>query len=107
MFSLSDIYFYIFEYLLGGEQDTKLLDIRVFDDAVKRRVYDRQTADAKAADISNCPYCAIGHEANQTKIYQLSEMDADHVTAWSKGGATSEENCQMLCKTHNRSKGNR
>lgn len=97
----------IFEYLLGREQDTKLLDIRVFDDAVKRRVYDRQTTEAKAAGISNCPYCAMGHEATQARIYQLSEMDADHVTAWSKGGATTEENCQMLCKTHNRAKGNR
>ncbi|MEG2493153.1 MAG: HNH endonuclease, partial [Rikenellaceae bacterium] len=27
--------------------------------------------------------------------------------AWSKGGITSIENCEMLCKTHNRSKGNR
>jgi len=36
-----------------------------------------------------------------------AEMDADHVTAWSKGGATSTSNCQMLCKTHNRAKGNR
>ena len=34
-------------------------------------------------------------------------MDANHVTAWSRGGATSEKNCQMLCKTHNRAKGNR
>ena len=34
-------------------------------------------------------------------------MDADHVTAWSKGGATDASNCQMLCKTHNRAKGNR
>ncbi len=34
-------------------------------------------------------------------------MDADHVTAWSKGGATSIDNCQMLCKTHNRAKGNK
>ena len=32
---------------------------------------------------------------------------ADHVTAWSKGGATDISNCQMLCKTHNRAKGNR
>lgn len=31
----------------------------------------------------------------------------DHVTAWSKGGVTDEANCQMLCKTHNRAKGNR
>ena len=28
------------------------------------------------------------------------------VTAWSKGGATDEKNCQMLCKHHNRCKGN-
>jgi 5-methylcytosine-specific restriction endonuclease McrA len=34
-------------------------------------------------------------------------MDADHVTAWSKGGATAISNCQMLCKTHNRAKGNK
>ena len=27
--------------------------------------------------------------------------------AWSKGGATTVDNCQMLCKTHNRAKGNR
>lgn len=36
-----------------------------------------------------------------------AEMDADHVTAWSKGGMTDASNCQMLCKTHNRAKGNR
>ena len=36
-----------------------------------------------------------------------SEMDADHVTAWSNGGSTDINNCQMLCKTHNRGKGNK
>ena len=34
-------------------------------------------------------------------------MDADHVTAWSKGGTTDIDNCQMLCQTHNRAKGNK
>ena len=34
-------------------------------------------------------------------------MDADHVTAWSKGGSTDLTNCEMLCVMHNRSKGNR
>ena len=97
----------IFEYILGGEKDTKLLDVRIFDEAVKRRVYNKQTAEAKEKGISNCPLCAVGHEANKDKIYALTEMDADHVSAWSKGGATTEENCQMLCKTHNRAKGNR
>ena len=97
----------IFEYVLGGEQDTKLLNVRVFDEKIKRQVYKLQTDDAEMKGISNCPYCAIGHEATKTRIWKLSEMDADHVSAWSKGGATTIENCQMLCKTHNRAKGNR
>lgn len=97
----------VFEFLLGGETDTKLLDIRIFDEATKRAVYSHQTEQAKAAGQSNCPFCAIGHDANASKIWKLSEMDADHVTAWSKGGATDISNCQMLCKHHNRAKGNR
>jgi 5-methylcytosine-specific restriction endonuclease McrA len=95
----------IFEYILGGSADTKLLDVRVFDDATKKSVYSTQTA--KANGKSNCPHCAIGHDANKTKIWKLPEMDADHVAAWSKGGGTNIKNCQMLCKTHNRAKGNR
>ena len=97
----------VFEYILGGCTDSKLLDVRVFDEATKKRVYSEQTKDANEKGISNCPLCAIGHDANKTRIYKLDEMDADHVSAWSKGGATTEENCQMLCKTHNRAKGNR
>lgn len=97
----------VYEYLLGGETDTKLLDIRVFDEATKKAVYARQTAEAKEKEASNCPYCAIGNDANASRIWKLSEMDADHVTAWSRGGATDISNCQMLCKHHNRAKGNR
>lgn len=98
----------IFEYVLGGEQDKKLLNIRVFTDAVKKKVYKKQTAVAKKKNVSNCPYCAMSdNDKIKTKIWKLNEMDADHVTAWSKGGETDEKNCQMLCKTHNRSKGNR
>lgn len=97
----------IFEYILGGCVDSKLLDVRVFDDATKKSVYAKQTNEAKEKGISNCPYCAIGNDNNRTKIWALKDMDADHVTAWSKGGATDISNCQMLCKTHNRAKGNR
>jgi hypothetical protein len=97
----------IFEYILGGSTDTKLLDVRVFDDATKKSVYAAQTAKAEKKGESNCPLCALGHDANKTKIWKLPEMDADHVTAWSKGGASDIKNCQMLCKTHNRAKGNR
>jgi hypothetical protein len=97
----------IFEYILGGSVDTNLLNVRVFDEATKKSVYATQTAKAEANGKSNCPHCAIGHDANKNKIWKLAEMDADHVAAWSKGGATDIKNCQMLCKTHNRAKGNR
>ncbi|MEG1821042.1 MAG: HNH endonuclease [Malacoplasma sp.] len=49
----------------------------------------------------------MGHDSNKNKIWELSEMDADHVTAWSKGGSTDISNCQMLCSSHNKAKGNR
>lgn len=97
----------IFEFILGGCVDTKLLQVRVFDERTKKTVYEQQTKDAKKKGESNCPLCAIGHDANSTRIWTIKEMDADHVTAWSKGGETTRENCQMLCKTHNRAKGNK
>lgn len=97
----------IFEYILNGEADQKLLNIRVFDDKTKRSAYTRQTAEAQKKGISNCPLCAIGPAANKKRIWELSEMDADHVAAWVKGGRTNIDNCQILCRTHNRSKGNR
>ena len=61
---------------------------------------------ANARGVSNCPDCASGHEANARRIYAFNEMEADHVSAWSRGGDTTEANCQMLCKHHNRVKGN-
>jgi 5-methylcytosine-specific restriction endonuclease McrA len=97
----------IFEYILSGLTDSKLLNVRVFDDATKKSVYAKQTQESKKKDISNCPLCAIGNNSNKTRIWKLNEMEADHVTAWSKGGETSKKNCEMLCKTHNRAKGNK
>ena len=97
----------IFEFLLGGLNDTKLLEIRVFDEAIKSSIYSVQTQDAVKKSVSNCPLCAIGHDSSKSKIWKMAEMDADHVTAWSKGGTTDAKNCQMLCKTHNRAKGNK
>jgi hypothetical protein len=97
----------IFEYVLGGKTDSKLIDVRVFDEATKRSTYEAQTAKARVMGVSNCPLCAIGNEVSKVKIWPIGDMDADHVSAWSKGGATVASNCQMLCKTHNRAKGNR
>jgi len=97
----------IFEFLLGGSVDTKLLEVRVFDIPVKRAAHAKQTQAAQGKGKSNCPLCAVGHGANKTRLYKFDEMDADHVSAWSKGGESTAKNCQMLCITHNRAKGNR
>lgn len=97
----------VFEYILGGLEDTKLLNVRVFDEPTKKAVYAEQTKAAQEKGVSNCSYCAIGHDASKDKIWSLNDMDADHVSAWSKGGSTEKENCEMLCKPHNRAKGNR
>jgi hypothetical protein len=97
----------IFEYLLGGSTDTKLLAVRVFDEKTKRATHAQQTKVAKSKGKSNCPLCAAGSNANKARIYELDEMEADHVTSWSKGGKTVGKNCEMLCSTHNRAKGNK
>ena len=97
----------IYEYLLGGEKEPQLLDIRLFDEKTKNLAYTQQTTKAQTDSVSNCPLCAVGNNANKTRIYTRAEMDADHVAAWSKGGATDLANCEMLCIPHNRAKGNR
>lgn len=97
----------VYEFLLGGKQDTRLLNIRIFPDTIKREVYNIQTKEAKANKLSNCPLCALGTNDNKIRIWKLTEMDADHVTAWSKGSSTDKSNCEMLCNTHNRAKGNK
>jgi len=96
----------IFEFILCGESDTKLLAVRLFDEVTKRATYERQTTAARAKGVSNCALCANGNAVNKSKIWKLGDMDADHITAWSKGGSTSPKNCEMLCVTHNRAKGN-
>lgn len=94
----------IFEFILSGASDYKLLNVRIFDNNIKRTVYTKQTKEATDQNISNCPLCNV---QNSKKIWQFKDMEADHIQAWSTGGASNIENCQMLCKTHNRAKGNR
>ena len=97
----------IFEYVLGGSIEKKLLAVRVFDEKTKKVTYNKQTQAVQGKNKSNCPLCAVSDNANRARIYDFDEMDADHVAAWSKGGDSSAKNCQMLCSTHNRAKGNR
>lgn len=90
----------VYEFVLGGEKDKSLLKVRLFSKQEATVAYNRQTQQAKAEGRSNCPDCT------GSKIHHFQDMEADHVTAWSKGGETTLENCQMLCKHHNRLKGN-
>ena len=71
--------------------EAALTEIRAFTDAMKQQAFERQKG--------ICGSCA--------KAFEMSEMEADHITPWSKGGKTSEENCQMLCKECNRRKSNK
>lgn len=97
----------IFEYVLDGANKTQLLNIRVFDENTKKQVYKAQTEKAKQLEVSNCPLCAISDNSNKTKIWDFKDMEADHVTAWTKGGLSTIDNCEMLCVNHNRAKGNK
>ena len=76
-----------YEYLLTGEE--KKLSIRSFD----RR-------DALAAYEKQGHKCAICGEE-----FEFEQMHADHITPWSKGGKTTPDNCQMLCRDCNLKKG--
>lgn len=96
----------VYEYVLGGGADPRLLAVRIFDEKTIAARYAQQTTKAEVEGVSNCPLCAVGDNVNKARIYKRNEMDADHVAAWSKGGATDLSNCEMLCVPHNRSKGN-
>jgi len=76
----------IYPYVLT--RDEKYLNIRAFTDAQKRKAYERQEG--------ICPVCK--------NHYEIYEMHGDHITPWSKGGKTIDENLQMLCAEDNRRK---
>ena len=77
----------IYEYLLSTRKpsDERLLSLRAFTDTEKKTMYARQGG--------VCPICG--------KKFELKEMDGDHKKPWSKGGKTTLENGQMLCRSCN------
>jgi len=81
----------IYEYVLTKNE--KFLNIRAFTDKMKREAYERQKG--------ICPHCK---GENKKKKWEIEEMEADHIKPWHEGGKTTAENCQMLCKEHNRTK---
>lgn len=80
----------IYPYVLTRQE--KYLSIRAFTDKMKRETYERQNG--------MCP----GKICKNKKHWDISEMEADHITPWHEGGKTISENCQMLCKQDNRTK---
>lgn len=76
----------IYEYVFDG--DERHLSIRKFTERDRITAYERQGG--------ICPKCG-GH-------FEIGDMEADHIVAWSKGGQTKEDNCQMLCRGCNRRK---
>lgn len=77
----------VYAYVLTGEE--KFLSIRAFTDKMKREAYERQEG-----------ICALSGEKMDIKL-----MEADHIVAWSQGGKTTLDNCQMISKKLNRIKG--
>ena len=82
----------IYLYVLTRQE--KHLSIRAFNDKMKREAYERQKG--------ICPWCK--KEKKEKQKWDIEEMEADHITPWHEGGKTLAENCQMLCKDHNRTK---
>ena len=76
----------IYPYVLDRQE--KHLNIRAFENSMKRSAYEKQKG--------ICKKCG--------KHFEIEQMEADHITPWSKGGKTTAENCQMLCKECNRRK---
>jgi hypothetical protein len=76
----------IYLYVLDGQE--KHLNIRAFENSMKRSAYEKQKG--------ICKKCA--------KKFTIDQMEADHIIPWSKGGKTTAENCQMLCRDCNRRK---
>lgn len=79
----------VYEFLLSGETNQTVLNLRAFKENITIKVYERQKG--------ICPKC-------NSEQYEFEEMEADHIVPWNKGGETVEENCQMLCMHHNRTK---
>jgi hypothetical protein len=76
---------------LGGSVDKKLLAVRVFDDKVKQVAYAKQTQAAQARASPTARSARLGTPRTRARIYKFNEMDADHVSAWSKGGESSAD----------------
>lgn len=82
----------IYNYVLSGEE--RHLSLRAFTDKIKRETFTKQGG-----------VCANAKCKEAGKVFQMDEMEADHIDPWHAGGKSVSSNCQMLCKGCNRRKG--
>lgn len=82
----------VYSFVLDGKE--RHLSLRAFSDKIKREAYTKQGG-----------ICADGNCTSKSRIFNLEEMEADHVDPWHSGGASVLSNCKMLCKSCNRRKG--
>ena len=87
----------VYEYVLSKGTLSKCLSLRSFDEKIQATAFERQMKSGTGQ--ATCPMCN-----DDTKLYSREEMEADHIVPWSKGGKTTLENCQILCKRHNQLK---
>ena len=76
----------IYQYILTD--DSKYLNLRTFEDHVKKAIYEKQK--------NECAHCK--------KEFPFNQMHADHIKPWSLGGRTEPNNCQVLCQSCNAKK---
>jgi hypothetical protein len=82
----------IYPYVLDGKE--RSLSLRAFSEKVKREAYTKQGG-----------ICADGACPEKSRVFNLVEMEADHLDPWHAGGRSVLSNCRMLCKSCNRRKG--
>jgi len=79
----------IYHYVLNRNE--KHLNLRTFDDNLKRETYEKQQG--------ICGMCK--------DHFEIEEMESDHIIPWSKGGKTNVDNHQLICRNCNRTKSNK
>ena len=78
----------VYEYVLSNCEKERCLSIRAFKDKEKSKKYEQQNG--------ICPICG--------KHHSIEEMEGDHIVEWSKGGKTTIDNLQMICKSCHKKK---
>lgn len=89
-----------FEYLSNKKIDLSQLDMkRAFNEADKIKIY--------RDNEGLCQLCLKEGKSDKEATVSWKEFEADHILPHSKGGKTEPWNGQVLCRTHNRRKGNK